>query len=222
MLDGYNEPIRKDGYGGVALYCHKSIVCKRMDQLEYLGIESIWIEVIVASKKYLFAVYYRPPGANAADKKYFLDKFEHSLIEAQSLNPYCILITGDFNDRCVTWLDTHERSELQLRLVRLIDAYNMHQIVGEPTRLLDLIITHSPNLVSSCQVLSQISTCDHSPVACFLTAQITLPHKHKCIVWNYQASDFLSMNMHFQPIHGKLPLNYLMISMILLISLPKL
>ena len=63
------------------------------------------------------------------------------------------VILEDFNDRCQTWRESHEESELHNKLVYLADINDITQIIDEPTRgpnLLDLIFTsYNNNIIES-------------------------------------------------------------------------
>ena len=67
-------------------------------------------------------------------------------VATTGLNSSVILLV-DFNDRCAHWLSDHKNSQLILKLVNLVDTFNMHQLIDTPTRnnnLLDRIFTDSP------------------------------------------------------------------------------
>ena len=77
----------------------------------------------------------------------FLSNLSDQIEHASNENSDCVLLLGDFNDRCVHWDDRHSNSEMGLKLYNLVNDRNLFQLVDEPTRitdttdsLLDLII----------------------------------------------------------------------------------
>ena len=150
--------------GGVCLYIKEHIPYVRKYDLECIGTESIWIEFKVNTKKFLFGCYYRPPGQNANDIDLFLHNLNYSFDLAYNQGYTSITVVGDFNDRCTTWLQDHNNSELGNKLRDFLSENNLHQLIDEPTRdlnILDLIITDSPNFITNSGVLPTISNLDH-------------------------------------------------------------
>ena len=63
---------------------------------------------------------------------------------------------GDFNDTCLKWDSSHDKSDLKNDFYDLINLSDMVQLVTEPTHftdhsesLIDLVITDSPGFVKS-------------------------------------------------------------------------
>ncbi len=65
-LKSFHPPERRnrigDINGGVMLYVKDALQYKRCSDLEIIGVECIWIELILSTKRVLFGVYYRPPN----------------------------------------------------------------------------------------------------------------------------------------------------------------
>ena len=59
-----------------------------------------------------------------------------------------MIIAGDFNDRCEKWDEDHVQSDLSNKLVDILNASNLHQIIKEPTR----IVRHLLDSVLNIQV----------------------------------------------------------------------
>ena len=71
----------------------------------------------------------------------------------------CLMIVGDFNDRCQRWEGSHNTSDLGTKLLDLTNLLNLFQIISEPTRytehtssILDIILTDSPGLLNNLAV----------------------------------------------------------------------
>jgi len=203
MLQGYQLPFRSDRAtrgGGTMIYVTSSIAAIRCNELEMGPCECTWVEIALDQKKIYFGVYYRPPGQNVTEHTEFLEAFQATLDMIYQRNPYAIICTGDFNDRCFSWDDHHSQSELGDKLKDLINGNNMFQLISEPTRIteesrsiLDLIITDTPGLFTSWGVDSSISISDH--LLLYGTLNL-LPNRNQSLpkcVWHYNRADFISI-----------------------------
>ena len=67
-IDGFSPPFRRDRQGrpggGVAVYARDTLSCKRRPDLELQGVESVWIELTIKSKRILIGGFYRPPNSD--------------------------------------------------------------------------------------------------------------------------------------------------------------
>ena len=81
-IDGFSDKIfRKDRNsfgGGVLVYTSQGICVKERHDLNYDGVEMLWIEVLIPNFKLLVCVVYRPPGTTAS----LWDNFDYSLEQA--------------------------------------------------------------------------------------------------------------------------------------------
>ena len=187
--------------GGVAMYVNDQLPSKPKLNLQHQDIESIWIETEISKKKILVGTYYRPPNQNTAEIEHFLEKLQETIDNTALTNSESIIITGDFNDRCIVWNDDHSRSDLSNKLVNLLNATNLHQIIQEPTRitvtcanLLDLIITDSPGYIMDSGTLPPIANLDHSAVFCKLTIRYITDISYKRHIWDYKNANFQELN----------------------------
>ena len=101
-LDGYsfineNHP-QNVKRGGVGLYIKDSLTSKNRSDLVTLP-ECIVYEIQLSRKKYFFAVIYRSPSQGPEEFDNFTTNFELMLSKKQAENPFCVIITGDFNCR---------------------------------------------------------------------------------------------------------------------------
>jgi hypothetical protein len=202
-LQGYQLPFRSDRTsrgGGSMVYVNSDIPAIRCPELEMGPCECTWLKLTANEKNIYFGVYYRPPGQNTSEQDEFLGSFQASLDMLYQRNPYAIICTGDFNDRCSTWENSHTNSELGDKLRNLVCENNMLQLVSEPTRItelnssiLDLIITDSPGLFQSWGVDSSLSISDH--ILIHGTLNVT-PLNTQCrskFVWHYNRADYVSI-----------------------------
>lgn len=71
-----------------------------------------------------------------------------------------MMVSGDFNDRCLSWTANYCGSDLGLNLFNLSTVYNHTQLINEPTRytdnsasVLDLIFVDNEHFVRTNTVL---------------------------------------------------------------------
>ena len=214
-----NEDIAIDNYttyrkdrtlgrgGGLAVYVLNDIPCIRRYDLEegIIACEMLWLELYYGVHKVILGTCYRPPGQNAEDISQFIYDVQSSLDSIYSNNPECIILTGDFNDRCVLFNELHPSSELGVKLRDLVNQNNMFQLITEPTHftdnsafLLDLIITDSPGYITESGTLSPICELHHVPVYCKFTISRPKPITVSREVWHYKNANLLGLNTEIQ------------------------
>ena len=96
--------------------------------------------------------------------------------------------------------ESHIGSELSNRLVYLLNANDLHEIITEPTRitptsesLLDLIITDSPGYILSHGVTQPICRVDHHGVFCKFKLAPNRGGTFHRTVYNYGAADYAQL-----------------------------
>ena len=156
-LDGYsfikaNHP-QNVKRGGVGLYVKDSIPSKNRSDLVTLP-ECIVYEIQLNRKKYFFVVAYRSPSQNQTEFDNFIIDFELMLSKMHAENPFCVIITGDFNCRSTQCLEKDTENNEGKLFESLASDLGLHQLISEPTHLMgnsksciDLIFTDQPNLV---------------------------------------------------------------------------
>ena len=50
--------------GGVVIYARNTLSCKRRKDIEINGLEVVWLEIAIKSKKVLIGGIYRPPNSS--------------------------------------------------------------------------------------------------------------------------------------------------------------
>jgi hypothetical protein len=201
-LQGYtiyrNDRDRRGG--GVAFYIADHLQSVRRLDLENQHTEMIWVEINYKKKKLLFSCVYRPPNMNSLNIISFLDILHEKIDLATSNNPLSITLLGDFNDRCSTWKSLHSTSELDNKLVDLMNLLNITQLIEHPTRgenILDLLLTDTPNLFLNSGVIPSLSNLDHDAI--FGTFKLSYPTSSSYLrhVWYYDRGNFDSLNETF-------------------------
>lgn len=172
-LNGYNI-IRKDRIcgrgGGVCFYVSNAIKFKPVIlNVHYDSFECLAIIVQLQSKSVLLCCVYRSSSLkNYAD---FMKDFEDLLsIYRLILLADVFLCLGDMN---INLLDVG--SSVVQQYLNLFEAFNLHQVVNEPTRislnaltLIDHIVTSDLSFINSVSVASNHSISDHCVVSCVL------------------------------------------------------
>ena len=192
--------------GGVCVYVLNSVSCIHRPDLEHnCSTEFLWIELQYSAYKVMFCVCYRPPGQNAQSINTFLSDMQSSIDKIYSEQYDCIIITGDFNDRCVFWNDDHPTSELKNKLRDLVRFNNMFQLINQPTHftktsahILDLIITDSPGYVIDYGTLDPLGDLHHLPVFGKLSVTKYRTPTISREVWHYNNADLVGLNTAIQ------------------------
>ena len=156
VLDGYtfikeNHPLNVKR-GGVGLYIKDSFPATNRPDMLTLS-ECIVCEIQLNRKNYFFATIYRSPSQSATELVDFMENFELTKMAAE--NPYCVIITGDFNARCPQWWENDLENDAGKSLEPFIADLGLQQLISEPTHFMgdsrsciDLISRISPIFLS--------------------------------------------------------------------------
>ena len=194
-IEGY-EIERKDrigiGSGGVGMYITNSIPYTRRKEYELNGLELLWVEIELGTKKIFIGSCYRPNGQNLEEVDLFMSNFHDSLERVFRRNPESIIIMGDFNDVCTTWESDHRGSELGLKLYDYINGNDLHQTVLEPTHIspeyaniLDILITDSPGYIIKQTILPPLGS-RHQVVSAEFSIQYRRDKIYSREIWSYK------------------------------------
>ena len=191
-IENHLAPFRTDRPdrpgGGVVAYVRETIPCKRRPDLELRGLEAVWLELQIQSKKVLFGGFYRPPNSNLE----YMDLIKNSTDRAYNTNIVDIIITGDFNYNMIS-NDNNKLKELPLE-------YNLNQLITDPTLftehtsfLIDLILVrNNDNIlfsgVTDPFIPNQIRY--HCPVVVLLKFTRPTAKNFKRKIWNYKIADY--------------------------------
>ena len=105
-LDGYtfikNSHPQNVTRGGVGLYIKDSLISKNRSDFVTLP-ECIVYEIHLNGKNYFFAVIYRSLSQGPEEFENLSTNFELILSKMHTENPFCVIITRDFNCRLTQW-----------------------------------------------------------------------------------------------------------------------
>ena len=192
-LQNFLPPFRTDRNdrrgGGVVIYARDTLSCKRRKDIEINGLETVWLETAIKSKKVLIGDIYRPPNSSF---EYFNLTLE-SIDRAYNTNVQDIIITGDFNYNMFPDSNNKMKDLLQhFSLRQLIDEAT--HFTEQSTSLIDLIIVRNTNNILSWGVADPFIpdlTRYHCPVFFFLKFIRPKARTYKRKIWNYQRADFV-------------------------------
>ena len=185
-LSNFHPPIRldrpNDPHGGVAIYIKNNLICKPRGDLHVDGLEAVWVETKLNQNSLLIGSYYRPPNSPVN----YWNLLENSIHRVNNTGIKFILL-GDLN---TDFLNSPSR-----HLMDILTHYNLTQLVNEPTRIteqtstcIDLIITQSPDIVSSVSVLPAICS-DHSVPFVSVKNTVVKEQPFKRTIFNYNKLD---------------------------------
>ena len=192
QIEHFMPPFRSDRQGrpggGVAVYARNSLSCKRRSDLELPGVESVWVQIQVKSKKILIGGFYRPPNSG---QDYF-ELIKESVDRACNTNIADVVITGDFN------IDMSQNNNNKIKELML--EYNLKQLISEPTHftehsssVIDLILVRSNNNVLTSGVADPF-VADYTRYHCPVIAVLKFTRMHtpsfRRKIWNYGLADY--------------------------------
>nr|CAH7727233.1 unnamed protein product [Callosobruchus chinensis] len=196
-IDNYTF-IRRDRNGrggGVGMYVRNTLNFSLILSESNFLLEELWVEVKFNNLTYIIGSLYRPPRGDIND---FVDYFEERLSQFIDVE---IIFGGDLN---VNLLDEF-KGEVTL-FNNCVDAFELKQIIQEPTRignctmtLLDIIVVPDVDIILSCGTKDTSFISDHSLVYCVLQTPI-VSRSRKIHVRNLKnidrdlLSDFLTLS----------------------------
>ena len=203
-LDGYtffksNHP-QNIKRGGVGLYVKDSLPSQNHSDLATLP-ECVVCEIQLNRKKYFFVVIYRSPSQEQSEFDNFTIDFELMLSKMHAENPFCVVITGDFNCRSSQWWDNDIENNEGKLFEPLTSDLGLHQLISEPTHLMgdsrsciDLIFTDQPNLIIESGVHPSLhEQCHHQIIYGKMSvSNIALPPYTRRI-WYYDKADIIGI-----------------------------
>ena len=192
LIENFRPPYRSDRRGrtggGVIIYVRDSFPSTRRCDLEIDGLEAVWIELSVKSKRILIGGVYRAPDS---DNAYF-NLLEESIDRAFNTNIVDLFILGDFNFDL-----SNNRTN---KMTELIQAYGLSQLIQHQTHfteksssLIDLILVRNiSNVLTSC-----VADCFlpeqkryHCPIVLLLKFLRPSVTTFKRQIWNYTLADY--------------------------------
>ena len=157
-------------------------------------------EIQLNRKKYFFVIY-RSPSQDQSESENFTVDFELMLSKMHAENPFCVVITGDFNCRSSQWWDNDIENNEGKLFEPLTSDLGLHQLISEATHLMgdsrsciDLIFTDLPNLIIESGVHPSLhEQCHHQIIYGKLSVlNIALPPYTRKI-WYYDKANIIGI-----------------------------
>ena len=135
--------------GGICIY-YKNFLPLKITGVRLLE-ECIAFDLIISNKLCSFIALYRSPSQPQDDFATFSDNFEMTLDLVSKENPFLVVVLSDFNAK--QWHGKDSSSSEGISVDSITSQFGLHQIINEPTHILensssciDLIFTSQPNL----------------------------------------------------------------------------
>ena len=203
LLDGY-KIIRSDHplnlkRGGVCIFFKETLPLNILN-ITQLN-ECLVVEILYNNKKCYLVTLYLFPNQNDIEFDDIITKFEILIDSIYSLNPYFVIILGDFNAKLNKWktddLDTKEG----IKIDEVTSSFALSQIISGPTHILanstsciDLIFTNHPDLVINSGIHSSIHpNCHHQIIFAEVDFKIFFPPPYERHIWHYKRADYDSI-----------------------------
>ena len=157
--------------GGVCIY-YKSALPLRVLNVYYLQ-KSISFELKIIDKLCNFISLYRSPSQTQDEFEKFSENLKRNL--DRLFHPFLAAVIRDFNAKSSNWY-YHDKSSSEGNAVDTITKqYGLHQVIKEPTHILDnystcidLISTSQPNLIIESGVHPSLHpNCHHHQMALY-------------------------------------------------------
>ena len=117
--------------------------------------ECINFELKIGHKLCNFISFYRSPSQTQDEFEKFSENLERHLDDLRQNNPFLVVVIGDFNVKSNNWYCRDKSSLEGDRVDNITKQYELHQVIREPTHILDntsscidLIFTSQPNLIT--------------------------------------------------------------------------
>ena len=173
----------KEG-GGVALLIRDSVTAvEKVDAMEGLSTESLWVEVRSGKGSItLLGVFYRPPNSNRDVE----EQIGKQILERCSNNR--VVVMGDFNFPNIDWNIPRVRGLDGEEFVRCVQEGFLTQHVDKPTRgeaVLDLVLANEPGQVSDLSVGEHLGDSDHNSISFTLALERDrIRQARKVFIWS--------------------------------------
>ena len=150
------------------------------------------------NKKCYLVTLYRSPSQSDIEFDDFLKKFELLLDNLYNLNPYFVILLGDFNAKLKKLkLDDNDTNE-ETKIKAVTSSFGLSQIISGPTHILanstsciDLIFTNHPDLIINSGIHPSLHpNCHHQIVYAEIDFKIHFPPPYTRQIWHYKKADF--------------------------------
>jgi len=203
-IPGYNilrnDLPTQDTHGGVMIYHKIDLPTKRRTDLE--GYPNIIVaELSISRKKVFFVLIYRKYGQSSEDFTTYSQNLNTILEKIESENPYCTILSGDFNAHFSGWWSGDTDDTFGTTTQQIFNNNGYTQLVNQPTYLtrhgrtcIDLVATDQPNFIMECDIHPSLHTnCHHQINFVKLNISCPPPPPYTRRLWHYSRADPISI-----------------------------
>ena len=191
-----NDLSGNDTHGGVLVYHKSDLATKCRTELQ-LNSNTIVLELCISKKTIFYILIYRKFGQTLEEFNTFIDNFEEILQKIRGENPFCIIISGDFNAHLENWWKGDKSDTFGVDFQNLFNLNGLTQIVNGPTYItnntktcIDLVAINQPNLVISNEIHPSLHpNCHHQVNFTQLSIKCPSPPPFKRRVWHYSRAN---------------------------------
>ncbi|XP_031330766.1 uncharacterized protein LOC116161527 [Photinus pyralis] len=188
QLPGYDllRADRPTKGGGLCFYI-KSHLKLKIINLDFLpdnenSIEQLWISITINKIKVAVGVVYKPPNVSTTHLNELELTLSHLTLESNE-----IILLGDIN---VDFLTNNNSLKY---LNNILEIYNLHQIISDPTRitntsstLIDVICVNKTRKVLNSGTMDAENISDHRLVHCTIDLDVEKPTNRKLIMKDFR------------------------------------
>ena len=156
--------------------------------------ESICVELKNGDKTCTFLSLYRSSNQSQDDFETFTENLKLNSENLVQRNPFLVVAIGDFNAKSSNRFCQDKANFEGVAIVNLTSLLGLHQVIKEPTHILDtsfscidLIFTSLPNLIIESGVHSSLhSNCHYQTIFGKFNLEIVYPPPNVWEVWHYK------------------------------------
>ena len=200
---GYNvyHKDRADGYGGVFVACHRSLISSAVDIPDNTSELSACQISLPNNSKLIVCSVYRPPSSNI---NYLDDLCKQLESIKRNHSDATLWIAGDINLPDINWEDNFVEGHayplvFNNTFLDFLNNNGLIQMVDSPTRgnnILDIFVTNQPATMQSCETIGGIS--DHEAVLTKASINIHLQDPYKRLIYLWSKADFNIIRQNMQ------------------------
>ena len=154
----------------------------------------MFFELKSSEKTCYFLSAHRSPSQSQDDFETFTGNLELNLENLVQRNPFLVVAIRDFNAKSSNWLCQDKTNFDGDAIENLTSQFGLHQVIKEPTHILDtssscidLIFTSQPILIIESGVHSSLHpNCHHQIIFAKPNLEVVYPLPHVREVWHYK------------------------------------
>ena len=141
-----------------------------------------------------------------------IEKYLRTLAKTKKFNKYILI--GDFNLRNISWPEGDSHVELENKFLNTFADLGFIQLINKPTheagRVLDLLLTNTPELVTNLNILDKNDICpsDHFGITFILNISVKRISPSKRKMHNFKKANWEALNNDLNKVRWNEKLKY--------------